>query len=171
MNTSIMHAKATLLGLVCGDAVGATLEFREKGSFKPIKDMQGGGKFHLKAGEWTDDTAMTLCLAESLITKGFDPYDQMTQYWRWADQGHYSCRPHPIGMGKQISKALIKFKQTGNPNAGQTDSRHSGNGSLMRTAPIPIFTQSEPLETCLDLTKAMSVTTHASDKCIIGCQV
>jgi len=31
--------------------------------------MIGGGSFHLKPGEWTDDTSMALCLAESLIEK------------------------------------------------------------------------------------------------------
>ena len=31
--------------------------------------MIGGGPFHLKPGEWTDDTSMVLCLAQSLIEK------------------------------------------------------------------------------------------------------
>jgi ADP-ribosyl-[dinitrogen reductase] hydrolase len=56
-----------LLGLAAGDAVGASLEFKPPGSFVPLQDMQGGGPFHLQAGEWTDDTSMALCLAESLI--------------------------------------------------------------------------------------------------------
>ena len=63
-----------MVGLAIGDALGNTLEFSKPGSFIPIKDIVGGGPFHLKAGEWTDDTSMALCLAESLITKkGFDP--------------------------------------------------------------------------------------------------
>ena len=47
--------------------------------------MIGGGPFHLKAGQWTDDTSMALCLAESLISKyGFDPIDQLERYVRWS---------------------------------------------------------------------------------------
>lgn len=58
--------KSAMLGLAVGDAVGTTLEFRSPGTFKKIDDMVGGGPFHLNAGEWTDDTSMALCLAESL---------------------------------------------------------------------------------------------------------
>src|SRR5947209_8013945 len=68
--------RGAMLGLAVGDAVGTTLEFKSPGSFKKIDDMLGGGPFHLAAGEWTDDTSMALCLAESLIEKqGFDPVD------------------------------------------------------------------------------------------------
>ena len=61
--------RGCLLGLAVGDAVGITLEFLPPGSFEPIDDMMGGGPFNLNAGEWTDDTSMALCLAESLIEK------------------------------------------------------------------------------------------------------
>ena len=73
-----------LLGLACGDAVGTTVEFRSRDSFPPVTDMVGGGPFGLLPGQWTDDTSMALCLAESLIEcNGFDPRDQMERYVRW----------------------------------------------------------------------------------------
>jgi ADP-ribosylglycohydrolase len=56
--------RGALLGLAAGDAVGMTLEF-ERAKFEPITDMVGGGPFGLAPGEWTDDTSMALCLAES----------------------------------------------------------------------------------------------------------
>jgi ADP-ribosyl-[dinitrogen reductase] hydrolase len=49
-----------LLGLACGDAVGATLEFKTRDRFPPITDMIGGGKFRLEVGQWTDDTSMAV---------------------------------------------------------------------------------------------------------------
>jgi ADP-ribosyl-[dinitrogen reductase] hydrolase len=52
--------RGCLTGLAVGDALGTTLEFKRPGSFKPIKDMVGGGPFDLKAGEWTDDTSMSV---------------------------------------------------------------------------------------------------------------
>lgn len=61
--------RGALLGLACGDAVGTSVEFQPRGSFKPLTDMVGGGPFNLKAGQWTDDTSMALCLAESLLKK------------------------------------------------------------------------------------------------------
>jgi ADP-ribosylglycohydrolase len=70
--------RGCLLGLAVGDAVGTTLEFRPPGSFEPIADMVGGGPFGLAPGQWTDDTSMALCLAESLLAcKGFDPVHQL----------------------------------------------------------------------------------------------
>lgn len=75
------RARGALLGLACGDAVGTTVEFSPRGSFAPVTDMLGGGPFSLRPGQWTDDTSMALCLAESLIAyQGFDARDQMNRY-------------------------------------------------------------------------------------------
>ena len=80
--------KGSLLGLATGDALGTTLEFEPPGTFNPISDIVGGGPFDLKVGEWTDDTSMALCLADSLIKRGFfDPNDQMERYVRWWKDG------------------------------------------------------------------------------------
>ena len=85
----IERYRGCLLGLAVGDAVGTTLEFNAPGTFRPIDDMVGGGPFRLKPGQWTDDTSMALCLAESLIEQqGFDAADQMAQYVRWYRDGH-----------------------------------------------------------------------------------
>ena len=64
------RARGALLGLATGDALGTTLEFKRRGTFEPITDMVGGGPFGLQPGQWTDDTSMALCLAESLIALG-----------------------------------------------------------------------------------------------------
>ncbi len=56
------RARGALLGLAVGDALGTTLEFKTKDSYRPLTDMVGGGPFRLKAGEWTDDTSMALAL-------------------------------------------------------------------------------------------------------------
>jgi ADP-ribosylglycohydrolase len=80
--TEIGRYRGSLLGLAAGDAVGTTLEFRSPGTFEPISDMVGGGPFGLSPGEWTDDTSMALCLAESLIEqKNFDAEDQMKAFY------------------------------------------------------------------------------------------
>ena len=66
------RAVGTLLGLAIGDAIGTTLEFSERDTEVPVTDMVGGGPFHLKPGEWTDDTATALCLsyAENWVMTG-----------------------------------------------------------------------------------------------------
>lgn len=75
------RAVGALIGLAVGDAVGTTLEFlpRDKAH---VKDMIGGGPFRLRAGEWTDDTSMALCLAETLLEKGdADTYASGINFW------------------------------------------------------------------------------------------
>ena len=79
------RARGALLGLACGDAVGTTAEFLARGSFPLVTDMVGGGPFELQAGQWTDDTSMSLCLATSLIEQGFDPHHQMELYPQLSD--------------------------------------------------------------------------------------
>src|SRR5205809_5049578 len=111
-----------LVGLAIGDALGTTLEFRPKGSFKPITEMVGGGPFGLRPGEWTDDTSMGLCLAESLVERGgFDPRHQMERYLRWRDHGHLSSNGRCFDIGSTVAGALRRFEREGEPYAGSTD--------------------------------------------------
>lgn len=130
----------SFVGLAVGDAIGAPLEFSPRGTFKPIDDMVEGGYFKLKMGEWTDDTAMALCLADSLLhTNGFDAKDQMNHYSKWFLEGVFSCRDQAFGMGQTFMNSIIKYHLTGDPFSGMSNPKRPGNGCIMRLAPIPIF--------------------------------
>ena len=75
---SLSRSRGCLLGLAIGDALGAPVEFSPPGSFQPVRGYRAGGVFDLEAGQWTDDTSMALCLAESLLACGdLDPGDQL----------------------------------------------------------------------------------------------
>ena len=137
---TLSRYRGCLLGLAVGDAVGTTLEFRRPGTFEPLNDMLGGGPFGLKPGQWTDDTSMALCLAESLLEKqGFDPLDQLERYTRWYRQGYLSSTDSCFDIGNTVRQALHRFEKTGEPYCGSTDPRSAGNGSIMRLAPVPLF--------------------------------
>lgn len=139
--------QGAVLGLAVGDALGTTLEFTQPGSFAPIDDMMGGGPFGLKPGEWTDDTSMALCLAESLTEKhGFDPVDQLQRYVRWYRDGHLSCKGRCFDIGNTVRQALLEFESSGNPYSGSTDVNSAGNGSIMRLVPLPLFYANNPIE-------------------------
>jgi ADP-ribosylglycohydrolase len=139
--------RGAMLGLAVGDAVGTTLEFKSPGSFTKIDDMVGGGPFHLTAGEWTDDTSMALCLAESLIEKqGFDLIDQLERYTRWAKEAHLSSNGRVFDIGNTVRSALAKFAKTHAPYCGSSDPNSAGNGSLMRLAPVPLFFVHSPIK-------------------------
>ncbi len=160
-----------LLGLACGDALGAAVEFQLPGSFIPLTDMVGGGPFNLAAGQWTDDTAMALCLADSLIQcEGFDARDQMERYCRWRDEGLWSSTGICFDIGYTTAAALRRFEQTGDPYAGSTDPLTSGNGSLMRLAPIPMF-YVEDLQKVAYYAVESSRTTHASREAVDACRL
>jgi ADP-ribosyl-[dinitrogen reductase] hydrolase len=162
--------RGAILGLAAGDAVGATLEFQSPGSFEKLTDMVGGGPFHLQAGEWTDDTSMALCLAESLVeTRGFDPIDQSMRYTRWANEGHLSSNGRVFDIGNTVRDALARFANTHKPYCGSSDPMSAGNGSLMRLAPVPLFYVEKPLE-AIERSGESSRTTHGALTAIDACR-
>jgi ADP-ribosyl-[dinitrogen reductase] hydrolase len=59
-----------LVGLALGDALGAPIEGRPRGSFPPVVGISEEPRPGLPVGGWTDDTALALCLAASLIERG-----------------------------------------------------------------------------------------------------
>jgi ADP-ribosylglycohydrolase len=162
--------QGALMGLAVGDALGTTLEFKPPGTFAPIQDLVGGGPFGLKPGQWTDDTSMALCLAESLVTRqGFDPADQMQRYLRWYRDGYLSSTGRCFDIGNTVSAALRRFERDGNPFAGDSHSQTAGNGSLMRLAPIPLAFASRPKE-AVRLAGDMSRTTHGAAEAVDACR-
>ena len=161
----------SLLGLAVGDALGTTLEFKSPGTFSPIEDMQGGGPFCLNPGQWTDDTSMALCLAESLIDcGGVDFKDQMERYLRWWKEGYLSSTGTCFDIGNTVSKALSHFQRTGKVFAGSTNPNTAGNGSIMRLAPVPLFFAGDS-EEAIHQAGESSKTTHGAAEAIDACRL
>lgn len=162
--------RGSLLGLAAGDALGTTLEFTTPGKFRPINDIVGGGPFDLAPGEWTDDTSMALCLAESLIEcNGFDPADQMRRYVSWWRQGHLSSAGKCFDIGSTTQSAPHQFERSGEPYCGSTDSDAAGNGSIMRLEPVALFFAQHPREAIARAADS-SRTTHGAIECIDACR-
>ena len=100
--------RGCLLGLAVGDALGTTLEFKRPGTFTPLTDMVGGGPFCLQPGQWTDDTSMALCLAESLLAcGGFDAHDKMRRYPFCDGQASWRFRRPHLPMLERTRKADV----------------------------------------------------------------
>lgn len=159
-----------LLGLAAGDAVGTTLEFKPRGSFTPIIDMDGGGPFNLEAGQWTDDTSMALCLAHSLVyRKEFNAEDQMNRYCNWWQLGYMSSTGDCFDIGMTVVTALRGYLESKDPFQGSVDPLSAGNGSLMRLAPIAMFYHPN-LELMLRYAGESSRTTHGAEECIDTCR-
>lgn len=171
MPTLLDRYQGALLGLAVGDAIGTSVEFRSRGSFAPVTDMTGGGPFSLKAGQWTDDTSMALCLAESLLNKrGFDARHQMALYLNWWQWGYLSSTGNCFDIGMTVREALQKFQKTDEPFSGSTDPNSAGNGSLMRLAPVALYyfpNDGDVIHFCAESSR----TTHGAPEAIDCCRL
>jgi ADP-ribosylglycohydrolase len=169
MPSILERYKGSLLGLAVGDALGAPFEGLPPGSFS-LNGMMDSKALGLMAGQWSDDTAMALCLAESLIeSRGHDPFDQMRKYLQWYEDGYMSCTGFCYGIGNTTLKAIQRFRSSGNPESGLTSPRSAGNGSLMRLAPVALFYAGDPLA-AHEKAALSSITTHRTTECIDACR-
>jgi ADP-ribosyl-[dinitrogen reductase] hydrolase len=128
------RAKASLLGLAIGDALGATVEFMTAGEIKAEyglhRKMIGGGWLRLRPGQVTDDTQMSLCIARSLVEVGFSAEDMVRRFVAW-----YRSKPPDIGntCRRGIARYISQGTVHGPPNEGD-----GGNGAVMRMAPVAL---------------------------------
>ncbi len=165
------RATGAMLGLACGDAIGAAVEFKRRGTFAPVTGMRGGGSHGIPAGYWTDDTSMALCLQRSLIEReAFHAEHQMSLYCRWYDHGEFSSTGECFDIGDQTREALKQYRISKNPFSGSTLPMHAGNGSLMRLAPVPVFYR-HSLDATAFYAAESSRTTHGAASCIDACRL
>ena len=168
------HLRGALIGLAVGDALGATVEFSDPGSFAPVTGYRSGGPHRLKPGEWTDDTSMALALADSIASVGWDLNDQANRYVEWWQTGKYSVNGRCFDIGITTSNALNRFLANKDALAsGNSSEQSSGNGSIMRLAPVPIrFAHFYPdkLAELSRLADESSLPTHASEQCRSACR-
>lgn len=165
------RATGALLGLAVGDAIGTTLEFSRRDAQPPLTDMIGGGSFGLRPGQWTDDTAMALALAESLAGKeAFDPFDCTDRFVDWYRSGAYSCTGTCFDIGFTTRAALLRFEDEGNPFAGSVRPDHAGNGSLMRLSPVAIWGVRRSDDEIMQVARDQSRITHGASECLAACE-
>lgn len=170
----IDRRRGALIGLAVGDALGAAVEFKSPGSFTPVTDYRSGGPHGLKAGEWTDDTSMALALADSIATAGWDLSDQADRYVQWWKTGKYSVNGTCFDIGITTRSALGNFvAQKDALTSGDRSEKASGNGSIMRLAPVPIrygHLYADQLDELSRLAEESSIPTHASEPCVAACR-
>ena len=82
----------TLYGVVTGDALGAPLEFMNKEEISRkhgrVTEMIGGGWLNVVPGEVTDDTQMTLAVAEGIREEPDNPIQAIgKRFIAWAKSG------------------------------------------------------------------------------------
>jgi ADP-ribosylglycohydrolase len=114
---------------------------------------------------------MALCLAESLLEcNGFDAHDQMQRYVRWWREGHHSSTGRCFDIGNTVRQALTSFERTWDPRSGPTHEMSAGNGSLMRLAPVAMFSSWHTDVDAIAMCGESSVTTHGARVAIDACR-
>lgn len=159
-----------LMGLAVGDALGCSVQHRKPGSFTPLGDMLGGGPFDLPRGAWSDDTAMALCLADSLLeSDGTDPADQVRRYQRWQREGYLSSTGQCIGITAAVSRALATAQWSGKPLAGSHDPARQDKEPLSRVVAAVLFHVADPVDAVEQAADAAR-TTHQAPVVLDGCR-
>jgi ADP-ribosyl-[dinitrogen reductase] hydrolase len=162
--------RGALLGLAVGDALGTSIELMSPGSFTPVNEITGGGPLNLEPGEWTDDTSLALCLAESLIeSHGFNKGDQLDRYVRWMEEGHLSSNGVCFDIGNTTRYSINRYISTGKVDTDLKDSKMVGNGSIMRLAPVPMYFGASPLN-AIEMSGESSKTTHGAKAAVDACR-
>mmetsp|Transcript_8535 Transcript_8535/g.19647 ORF Transcript_8535/g.19647 Transcript_8535/m.19647 type:complete len:420 (+) Transcript_8535:35-1294(+) len=185
------RAVGCFLSCAIGDSLGAPLEFSAvrynsselKGlEQKEIWDLDGYNRFRLKPGQWTDDCSMALCIADSLLVhQQLDCWDIRLRFLNWWTLGYcnaFGCDPEfpdgrqSVGLGGNISESMSEFIRSkvcgGHTKAG--DKFTSGNGSLMRLAPVPIYFASD-LDAAMNAARQSSLTTHQGEEAAECCRL
>jgi ADP-ribosyl-[dinitrogen reductase] hydrolase len=165
------RAIGAFIGLAVGDALGTTIEFKARDTYPPITTMIGGGPFDLRPGEWTDDTAMALCLADSLIANRgeLNAVDLAERFVRWWKNGENSVTGRCFDIGGATSSALESFVRTGRAE-GSANPHSAGNGGIMRLAPAVIAAKGN-VAMAAKLACAQSRVTHAALECLDAANV
>ena len=136
--------QGALLGLAAGDAVAAATQYGRPGRFSPVGDLLGGGPFDLPRGGWSDDTAMALCLAESLLERGFDARDQVARYRRWQQEGYMSATGQCVGITAGTVRALALALWRRQTFSGTHDPDSQDPEALSRVAPVALYFFAHP---------------------------
>lgn len=169
-NDRLARYRGALLGLAVGDALGAQVEFMSRDSYPLVVDMVGGGPHNLKPGQWTDDTSMALCLAESLIDNDgkFVASSLMGKWLKWWQEGYLSSTGWCFDIGKTTATALCGYASTGSVCA-PNDAHSAGNESLVRLAPAAMV--HADLCEVMFAARSSSRLTHGNPDCVLACEL
>ena len=180
-----VRAAGCLIGLACGDALGAHYEFGPVLGSDVLIDMIGGGPFDFEPGEFTDDTAMALGIARGIVPAhhrrdpaGADAIDIRRVLAQWLDWLEVTK-----DVGVQTGAILGQLRRAGRIDEkscraiskrhhAESGNRSGGNGALMRTAPVALAYLHDTTGLAA-MARRVAQLTHweeaAGDACVLWC--
>ena len=126
-----------IYGSIIGDALGVPFEFTDRSYLKnnPVTDMIGFGTYNFPKGTWSDDTSMTLCLAESIgRLKCIDYDDVMKNFLSWYKHAKFTPDKKVFDIGKTCLTSILNYCEKTKPiDCGLSDDCNNGNGSFRQS--------------------------------------
>jgi ADP-ribosylglycohydrolase len=162
-----------LMGVCVGDALGVPVEFigRDQLLKSPVTDMSGGGTWDQPAGTWSDDSSLTLCLAECLC-EGFSLNAIADSFYLWYTEGYWGAHGEVFDIGNTTLEAIMNWHHGASPvEAGGNQECNNGNGSLMRILPLAYFYQTWNFPELIAKVHQVSCITHGHLRSQMACGI
>ncbi|WP_326981575.1 ADP-ribosylglycohydrolase family protein [Chryseobacterium sp. MYb264] len=164
--------KAGIFGVCIGDALGVPVEFKSRETLKsfPVATMQEFGSWNQPKGTWSDDSSLTLCIAEQL-TKGYDLEKIGESFVKWVKYGHWTAHGRLFDIGGTTRHSIARLiKGESARFSGNIFEEDNGNGSLMRTLPLAFYLKDEEnIEKLYQTVKEVSSITHGHFRSVFAC--
>ncbi|WP_223557864.1 ADP-ribosylglycohydrolase family protein [Chryseobacterium lathyri] len=164
--------KAGIFGVCIGDALGVPVEFKKREDLKrfPVTGYLEFMSWNQPKGTWSDDSSLTLCLAEEL-TKGYDLEKIGQSFVKWNKYGHWTAHGRLFDIGGTTRYSIARLiKGESAKFSGNIFEEDNGNGSLMRILPLAFYLKDEEnIEKLYQTVKEVSAITHGHFRSVFAC--
>ena len=166
--------KGGIFGVCVGDALGVPVEFKRRETLRrfPVENMREFGSWNQPKGTWSDDSSLTLCIAE-VLTKSYDLEKIGQSFVKWYKYGHWTAHGKLFDIGGTTRHSIARLiKGESAKFSGNIFEEDNGNGSLMRTLPLAFYLKDEKnIETLYQIVKEVSSITHGHFRSVFACFV
>lgn len=169
---TVNDVKSGIFGVCIGDALGVPVEFkkREDLKLKPVTDYLEFMSWNQPKGTWSDDSSLTLCLAEQLC-KGYNIEKIGESFVKWVKYGHWTAHGKLFDIGGTTRHSIARLiKGESACFSGNIFEEDNGNGSLMRILPLAFYLKDEEnIEVIYQKVKEVSSITHGHFRSVFSC--
>ncbi|WP_379966890.1 ADP-ribosylglycohydrolase family protein [Epilithonimonas sp. UC225_85] len=164
--------KAAVFGVCIGDALGVPVEFKKREDLKkvPVTDYLEYMSWNQPKGTWSDDSSLTLCLAD-VLTKGYDLEKIGLSFVKWVKYGHWTAHGKLFDIGGTTRHSIARLIKGESANfSGNIFEEDNGNGSLMRILPLAFYLKDEEnIGKLYQTVKEVSSITHGHFRSVFAC--
>lgn len=167
--------KSGIWGVIVGDALGCPVQFESRAQVAraPVTGMIGYRTFNMPPGTWTDDSALTLALLDSIARTGsIVDVDVMNNFVKWLEAGIFTPYGFAFDIGRGTMEAIRRYEAEHNVfTCGGKDQTNNGNGSIMRIMPAALYCIEHKMHNrqAVHTIDTVSALTHAHVRAKIAC--